>query len=192
VLAGCGRETPELPPLDPSAEILAFGNSLTHGTGASAEASYPAVLADRLGRDVINAGKPGEVSGDGRRRLPGVLDETEPDLVLLCHGGNDFLQDNDPEDVRDNLTVMVRQARERDIPVVLIGVPGRSLSLSTSPIYAKVAAAMDLVLVEDAVASILGDSELRSDRIHPNADGYRRLAEAVHEKLVEAGAVDRP
>lgn len=192
LLFGCGRETPELPALAPTAEILAFGDSLTHGTGAAADASYPAVLGRRIEREVINAGKPGELSGEGRQRLPALLAETEPDLLLLCHGGNDFLQNNDPDVVRANLSAMIRQARDHGVPVVLIGVPGRSLTMATSPVYESVATELGVPIVADAVANILDDEALRSDRIHPNAEGYRRLAEAVHEKLIEAGAVPGP
>lgn len=188
-LAACGGP-PELPRLAPGATILAFGDSLTHGTGARPEESYPAVLERRLGRRVIRSGVPGELSAEGRQRLPGVLDRVAPDLLILCHGGNDILRGRDPEATRANLVAMVRAARQRDIPVVLIGVPARGLFIDTAGLYYTVAEETGIPLEDEALAAIISEQSLKSDRIHPNAAGYRELARAVHALLAAAGAVD--
>lgn len=190
-LAGCG-EPPELPRLPAGATILAFGDSLTHGTGAAPEASYPAVLERRLGRRVVRSGVPGELSAEGRARLPGVLDRVAPDLVILCHGGNDILRGHDLDATRDNLAAMVRAARQRNIPVILVGVPERGLFLDTADLYYAVAGEAGVPLEDEALAAILGDAALKSDRVHPNAAGYRELARAVHSLLAAAGAVAAP
>lgn len=187
-LAGCGGP-PEVPRLPAGATILAFGDSLTHGTGAAPGASYPAVLERRLGRRVVRSGVPGELSAEGRARLPGVLDRVAPDLVILCHGGNDILRGHDLDATRDNLEAMVREARRRDIPVILVGVPERGLFLDTADLYYAVAEEAGIPLEDEALAAILGDAALKSDRVHPNAAGYRELARAVHALLAASGAV---
>lgn len=187
-LAGCGGP-PEVPRLPAGATILAFGDSLTHGTGAAPGASYPAVLERRLGRRVVRSGVPGELSAEGRARLPGVLDRVAPDLVILCHGGNDILRGHDLDATRDNLAAMVREARRRDIPVILVGVPERGLFLDTADLYYAVAEEAGIPLEDEALAAILGDAALKSDRVHPNAAGYRELARAVHALLAASGAV---
>lgn len=193
LLAACGGDVPTLAPLPADARVLAFGDSLTRGTGAREAESYPAVLARRIGRTVVNAGIPGELSAEGRARLPGVLDETRPDLLVLLHGGNDILRGRDRDALRANLRAMVDAARQRDVPVVLVGVPDRSLlSLDTAEVYRTLAERFNVPLVDEAVADILSESELRSDRIHPNAAGYRRLAAAVHDTLARSGAVAEP
>lgn len=194
-LLGCGgrNEVPSLPPLAGEARILAFGDSLTRGTGAgNPEASYPAALAHRLTVEVINAGVPGELSAAGADRLPGLLERERPDLLLLCHGGNDLLRNRDEGALRENLRRMVDSARDMDIPVVLIGVPARAWPLRTAGLYRELAEELNVPLVEDAVAGILRDESLRADPIHPNADGYAHLAKAVHALLVETGAVPPP
>src|SRR5689334_3891381 len=81
----CGSKN-RIDKLDANATLLAFGDSLTFGTGASPSEAYPAVLERSIGRKVVNAGVPGETSGQGLERLPEVLDEVKPKLLVLCHG----------------------------------------------------------------------------------------------------------
>ena len=188
VLAGC-TPPPELEPLAADAVVLAFGDSLTFGTGAGTGESYPEVLSGLIGRTVVNAGVPGEVSTDGLLRLPALLDREQPALLLLCHGGNDQLQRLDPARLADNLRAMIRLARDRNIAVVLIAVPAPGLSLRPLPLYAGIADEFGLAADLETVADILGDRALKSDYIHPNAAGYRRLALAVADLLRAAGAV---
>ena len=188
VLAGC-TPPPELEPLAADAVVLAFGDSLTFGTGAGPGESYPEVLSGLIGRTVVKAGVPGEVSTDGRERLPALLDREQPALLLLCHGGNDQLQRLDPARLADNLRAMIREARDRNIAVVLIAVPAPGLSLRPLPLYAGIADEFGLAADLETVADILGDRALKSDYIHPNAAGYRRLALAVADLLRAAGAV---
>jgi lysophospholipase L1-like esterase len=187
VLCGCG-ESPQLPRMGADAVILAFGDSLTHGTGASEAQSYPAILARLSGREVINAGVPGEISADGLERLPGLLDEHQPDLLVLCHGGNDFLRRLDTGATADHLRRMIRLAHERGAGVLLVGVPQFGLFLNAAPLYAEVADETGVPHLDWIIPEVLGDASLKSDTVHPNAAGYRRIAEAVHQSLVEAGA----
>ena len=188
VLAGCTPQ-PELEPLAADAVVLAFGDSLTFGTGAAPGEGYPEVLSGLIGRTVVKAGVPGEVSADGLLRLPALLDREQPALLLLCHGGNDQLQRLDPARLADNLRAMIREARDRNIAVVLIAVPAPGMSLRPLPLYAGIADEFGLAADLETVADILGDRALKSDYIHPNAAGYRRLALAVADLLRAAGAV---
>lgn len=189
LLGACGAPEPGLPALANDAVILAFGDSLTRGTGAPAGLGYPEVLAEIGGREVINAGVPGELSSAGLGRLAALLDRTQPTLLLLCHGGNDLLRKLDPGRLRDNLEAMIALARERGIAVLLIGVPRPGLLLNTAEVYREVAAATSTPLEQDALAEILGDAASKSDAVHPNAAGYRRLAERIRQRLVELGAL---
>ena len=188
-LAACSTSTPPLPQLAPDAVVLAYGDSLTYGTGAGGDQSYPAVLERLVRRRVINGGVPGELSGDGAKRLPALLDEHRPQLLILCHGGNDLLRKRDADNIETNLRTMIGLARERNIPVVLVGVPRPGLLLSVPDFYRKIAREFGLPLEAEVLPQIEGDRALKSDSIHPNADGYRLLAQRIYALMRSAGAV---
>jgi lysophospholipase L1-like esterase len=188
-LTACGNDDARIPPLAPDAVILAFGNSLTYGTGARDYQSYPAVLAERTGRQVVNAGVPGEETDRGLRRLPGLLDRHRPGLLILCHGGNDILRKRPTATTVANLRKMVSLARERSIPVVMIAVPNIGLFLSPADFYEEVADDMGVPIEDEILADVLGDNRYKSDHVHPNAAGYALIAEALQALLTEHGAL---
>ena len=168
---------------------MPFGDSLTHGNGAATEESYPAVLARLSSRKVINAGVSGEQTGPGLKRLPGLLEQHKPELVILCHGGNDFLRKKDMGKMESNLRTMINLAESKNIPVVLLGVPRPGLFLSSADVYQKIAESSKVVFIEDLVADVLSDNLLKSDTVHPNNDGYRVMAETIYSVLKEKGAL---
>jgi lysophospholipase L1-like esterase len=190
LLAACESGPPKLAKLPADGVVLAFGNSLTFGTGARAEASYPAVLQELIGRRVVRAGVPGEVTAQGLARLPGVLDAENPNLLILIHGGNDLLRRKSPQRIAANLRAMVNLASERSVAVVLIGVPNLGLILGRSAgFYQELAEELGLHYDGAALPEILKQPALKSDAIHPNAQGYRKLAESVAELLRKSGAI---
>jgi acyl-CoA thioesterase-1 len=187
-LAACGSGA-KLPQLPADAKILAFGDSLTFGTGANPEQSYPAVLQALIGRGVVNAGVPGEITAEGLERLPALLDEYQPKLLILCHGGNDFLRNLGEQGAADNIRAMIRLAKDRGVGVVLVPVPKFGILLSPPEFYAKIAGEFGIPHEAGVLSSIIRNSELKSDPVHPNGQGYRMMAEAVAATLKEAGAI---
>src|SRR5262245_371196 len=183
---GCGQKA-KLPPLAPDAVVLAFGDSLTYGTGANEEESYPAQLARMTGRRVVREGVPGEVSATGLARLPAALDEHKPRLLILCHGGNDFLQRRSKSEAAANVRAMIQLAKGRGVEVLLIGTPEPGFTLSAPEFYAEIAKEFRIPYESAVLASILKDSTLKADQVHPNAKGYRVMAEKVFELLKRSG-----
>ena len=188
LLAACER-APTLTKLSPHDVIVAFGDSLTHGTGASEPTSYPAVLALITGRTVINAGVPGDTTTSGLARLPKVLNEYKPRLVLLCLGGNDMLRKQPEVSTENNLRLMVQTIRASGAEVMLIGVPEPKLFGGAPDFYTRIAEDMKLPLERDVLNDVLKDNRLKSDPIHANAAGYRQVAERLATFLKEAGAI---
>jgi lysophospholipase L1-like esterase len=188
VASGCSQQ-PKLAPLPTDAVLLAFGDSLTYGTGASEEESYPAQLARVTGRRVVRDGVPGEVSEAGLARLPAALDEYRPRLLLLCHGGNDFLRRLPRERAADNVRAMIRLAKARGIDVLLIGTPEIGFTLTPPDFYAAIAKQFGIPYEGDVLTRILRNGELKSDQVHPNAKGYLLMAERVAELLRKSGAL---
>jgi acyl-CoA thioesterase-1 len=188
-VTGCGRSGVKMERLPADAVILAFGDSLTFGTGAATERSYPAQLEKLVNRKVVAAGVPGEVSAAGLARLPSVLEQVQPKLVILCHGGNDFLRQLGEAQAANNIRAMIKLARERGAAVALIGVPKPGLFPSQAGIYSDIGGEFAIPVDNASIKSILTDNALKSDLIHPNAAGYARLAQAVADMLRNAGAI---
>ena len=188
-MTGCGRSKAPLQKVDPDGTIVAFGDSLTYGTGAQENESYPAVLAQLIGRDVVRAGVPGEVTAQGLARLPALLDQHRPRLVIVCLGGNDMLRKVGEAEIRQNLRGIIRTLKERGIAVVLVGVPRPALLTSAPEFYAELSKEFGVPYEGQVVTSVLYSAELKSDPIHPNAAGYRKMAEAIAALLRSAGAL---
>ena len=186
--AACGQR-PKLERLPESAVVLAFGDSLTYGTGADEAESYPAQLQTLIGRRVVGAGVPGEVTSQALERLPGALDEYAPRLLLLCIGGNDFLRRLGNAQAERNVRAMVQLARSRGVAVVLIATPEPGLLPSPPAFYGAVARDFGLPYEDAVITEVLKDTSLKSDPIHPNARGYRLIAERVAERLKKSGAI---
>jgi lysophospholipase L1-like esterase len=186
--AGCGDE-PKLSRLPGDAVVLAFGDSLTFGTGAAENESYPAQLEKLIGRRVVRAGVPGEVTAQALARLPSALDEHAPRLLLLCIGGNDFLRRLGNSQAEANVREMVKLARSRGVEVLLIGTPEPGISVTPPAFYAGIAKQFTLPYEEAAIGDVLRDASLKSDPIHPNAQGYGVIAGRLAERLRKSGAI---
>jgi acyl-CoA hydrolase len=193
-LAGCGRR--KLGRAVPAgATVLALGDSLTFGTGATPETSYPAVLATLSGWQVVNAGVPGDTSAQALERLPALLQEHQPALVLVSIGGNDLLRRLPEADTRANVQRICELAQGAGAQVLLLAVPRPSVaaafvgSLSDHPLYANVSLALKLPLHAQGWASVLADESLRSDPIHANARGYAQMAQRVFDAALAQGLV---
>jgi lysophospholipase L1-like esterase len=183
-------ESYTLEKLPDNATILAFGDSLTYGTGASSEKDYPSVLAELTELDIINAGIPGEISAEGDSRLPALLDQHQPELLILMHGGNDILRKIPAEETQKNLNNMIRAAKQRGIAIILLGIPQPGLLfMDSAEIYQLLAETHKIPADLETIPFILGKNKLKSDLIHPNDNGYQLLAENILQLLQETGAI---
>lgn len=184
LLTACG---PDVPNLDsPGSTIVCLGDSITSGVGAAGQ-PYPALLSEKLGVEVINAGVPGDTSEDGLARVDEVLAQ-DPWMVIVELGGNDILRQVTPARSEAALRkILDRLLAARVVPVLVeIEVPFRG---RYAEVFERIDDDYDIPVVEDALGEILLDADLKADPIHPNAAGQQVLAEAIAdvvEPIVEA------
>lgn len=177
-------------PLQDEERVLAFGDSLTYGSGAHSQ-SYPSQLQNIIQKEVINAGIPGETSSQGLKRLPALLQKHHPKLVILCHGGNDIIQKSSKITLKENLVKMIKMSKNIGAQVLLVGVPDFYLfGFTTDDLYEKVAKQENILYEGEILSKIENDPALKSDRIHPNAKGYGLMAKAFAEILREYKIVE--
>ncbi|BEP92671.1 arylesterase [Acidovorax sp. A79] len=196
-LAGCGRKAPRAQAVPTGATVLALGDSLTSGVGASADTAYPAVLARLTGWKVVNAGVSGDTSAQALERLPALLQSHQPALVIVGIGGNDFLRRQSASTTRANIVRICTEARASGAQVLLVAVPELSLlaastgRLGDHALYEEVATQLEIPLHSKGWSGVLSDARLRSDQIHANAAGYERFAQGLVETLKDTGLLAR-
>lgn len=192
LLAACGKKTVTGQKVAAGAPVLALGDSITFGTGASAETSYPAVLAKLTSWNVINAGVPGDTSAQALSRLPALLQEHAPQLVLVSIGGNDFLRRLPEAETRANVRQICEIAKASGAQVLLVAIPGFSAAtaitgtFSDHPMYAEIAQSLKLPLHANGWSTVLSNPALRSDQIHANAQGYEQFARSLQAAATTA------
>ncbi len=191
-LAACSGKTRESP-LPSGAKVLALGDSLTAPHGVQPQEAWPTLLGQKTGWQVINGGVSGNTSTDALARLPALLEEHQPQLVLITLGGNDMLRKQPQNQTVANLERMIDMSRARGAKVVLLATPKPSLagavfnSLSPPDFYAEIAKDKKVPLIEEAIPKVLSDTNLKGDQIHPNAAGHARLGELIHAELKTIG-----
>ncbi len=171
--------------------LVAFGDSLTAGYGVDLTEAWPERFQELLDAGghavrVVNAGVSGETSAGGLRRLPWVLDrQPAAAAIVIALGGNDGLRGIPPDSMAQNLAAMVHEAQGRGLAVLLSGVPsppelGEDYQAAFTEAFRQVAGETGVPLLPSLLEGVAGVRELnQGDRIHPNAEGARRLAENV-------------
>ena len=189
--SGCSRSPkPDARTLPKDATLLCLGDSLTFGYGATPETSYPARLEQLTGHPVKNAGANGDTAEGALQRLPALLENNKPGLVLVSIGANDFLRNLPLERTRASLRQIVETVKATT-QVVLVAEPrpvalaAFTGSLNDHEVYAEVASETGVPLFGGGWSHVLSRAELRSDQIHANAEGYRVFAERLAAWLRE-------
>ena len=190
-ITACGSKGKERP-LPAGSIVVALGDSITQGVGASEESSWPALLARSSGWRVINAGVSGDDSAQALARLPALLREYKPALVIVSIGGNDFLRAQPSSATRANIAAILRSVKESGSRAVLIGVPkltlGAALGIfSDHELYEELAKEHGVPLLSDAWGDVMKQSRLMSDQIHPNAAGYAEFTASLEKFLRKQG-----
>lgn len=171
--------------------LLVMGDSLSAAYGIEAEQGWVSLLQQRLGEkaEVVNASISGETSSGGANRLPDLLGQHEPDIVLLELGGNDGLRGLPPGQFEANMTAMIEASRKAGAEVLLLGIDippnyGQAYRDAFTGVYRRLADDHDLVLLPFLLDGVALEEELmQSDGIHPTEEAQPIILDNVWPKL---------
>ena len=163
--------------------IVAFGDSLVAGRGASAGRDFAAVLSGRLGEPIINAGRSGDTTASALARVDRDVLSRNPRIVIVVLGGNDFLRRVPQQETWANLATIVERIRRRGAAVIIVGVGVGLFSDAYGAGFDALARKTSAALVPDVLDGIIGRAELMSDAIHPNDRGYALMADRIEPAL---------
>ena len=163
--------------------VIAFGDSLTAGYGASAGEDYPSRLSAMSGIVVVNAGRSGDTTESALGRIENDVLSGNPRIVIVGLGGNDFLGGIAVQSTEANLRTIIRKIQGTGAMVVLLAFRFPSLTANYEDMYERVASEEGCLLVARTLKGILTDPALRSDQIHPNARGYDLMAQRMTKPL---------
>lgn len=180
LLTACGGPEPVTLRGD---NIICFGDSLTFGTGAPRDKSYPAQLAEMIGQPVINSGIPGDTTDRALQRLERDVLSKSPRIVLITLGGNDLKNGVDKKTAFKNLKDIVDTIQARGALVVFGGIRLLFWDRGYEEEYEKLAAETGALLVPDILGGLMGHEELMHDTIHPNGAGYKIMAQKFYTRI---------
>lgn len=159
-------------------DIIAFGDSLIYGTGASEGRDFVTLLSRKTGKPIINLGVPGNTTEDGVARLS-TLDRYNPKIVILLLGGNDRLRNVPRETTFSNLERIIENLHQRGAIVLLLGIRGSILNDQYRDKFDRLHEKYKTAYVPDVLEGLFGTREFMADQIHPNDAGYARIAERI-------------
>jgi lysophospholipase L1-like esterase len=162
--------------------IVAFGDSLVFGYGATTENDFVSVLSRAVGEPIINLGVSGNTTADGLARIDQVIAQ-KPRITLVLLGGNDFLRKVDRTQTFSNLRTIVTKIQDSGSVVVLLGVRGGLIIDSADGLYEDLAKETGSAYVSNVLEGLFGDARYMADAIHPNDVGYTKVAEKVYPVL---------
>jgi len=174
--------------------LLVVGDSLSTAYGMEVQSGWVALLGKRLKQEkldyqVVNASVSGDTTANGLTRLPRLLAQHKPAIVIIELGGNDGLRGLSLEQMKHNISAMATKAKSRRARVLLVGIQlppnyGKSYTERFQSIYREIAAEQRVALVPSLLEGIAARNELmQPDRIHANARAQPRMLENVWAHL---------
>jgi lysophospholipase L1-like esterase len=183
ILTGCGEAQWEVKNPRPAGDVVvAFGDSLTYGEGAAPEASFPQHLARMTGRDIVNEGHNGDTTAGALRRVDRVL-MLQPSVVIVVLGGNDILRRVPAEETRKNLRAVFQKLQQSGALVVYGAIDPPFIGKNWTARIRDVCREEGVLYVDAVMKGLWNDRTKMADRVHPNGDGYRVVAERIHAVL---------
>ncbi|WP_323752598.1 arylesterase [Marinobacter sp.] len=182
------------PALANHSTLLVVGDSLSAAYGVPSETAWVELLRHRLDREnvswqVVNASISGETTDGGLRRLPRLLEQNEPDVVVIELGGNDGLRGFPPNVIEANLAKMIELTLEADATPILVGIQippnyGQRYTQMFSDIFPALSDRYEVGLVPFFLEGIYDqESLMQGDGIHPTEEAQPLLLENIWPQL---------
>lgn len=164
--------------------IVCFGDSLTAGGGVKPGEDYPSRLAEYLPLPVINAGCGGDTSGDALNRLETDVLSKDPLLVIVELGGNDFLLKLPAQKTVSNISQIADKIISHGAMVVIVDISPGIVLTEYRRAFAKIAREKSVIFLPNILGTIMTNSRLKSDYIHPNREGYKIIAQRIYRGIM--------
>ena len=180
-----------------AANIVVFRESISAAKGIEVNKGWVVKLQHKLTQQknnqytVINASVSGETTTGGLTRLPMVLKQHQPKVLILELGGNDGLRGQSPKLMQQNLQAMIKQAQQQKVTVLLLGMKippnyGKAYTQAFEKVFAQVAKQQKVAFVPFFLEGVGGNNQLmQADNIHPNAQAQDKLVQNVWVQLQE-------
>lgn len=181
-LFGCAKQ--EIRNIDSKGKnIICFGDSITFGYGVNPGEDYPSVLSKISGKQIINAGVDADTTVEALKRLNSDVLDKEPFLVIIEFSGNDFLKKIPIEITEKNIKKMIDKIQARDSMVALVDTSAGFFLPEYRRILRKIAKEKGAIFVPEVLSSIITNPNMKSDFLHPNAEGYKLIAERINHAI---------
>lgn len=182
-VTGCAKR--EIKNIDSKGtNIICFGDSITFGYGANPGEDYPTALSKMIDIPVINAGIDGDTSVEALKRIESDVLERDPLLVIIEFGGNDFLRKISKETTLKNLKQMIDKIQEKGAMVAIVDISAGMLLSEYRAAFSNIAREKQVVFISNILSGIITNPHLKSDFMHPNADGYKMIAQRIYRTLI--------
>ncbi|QEO56880.1 arylesterase [Francisella marina] len=164
--------------------IVAFGDSLTAGYGVDKYDNYPSQLSRMIGEPVINMGVSGETTGQALLRIEDVV-QANPKIVMVSLGANDLRKRIPAKEAFANLKRIVNILQANGALVIIGGLDIPYYKNDYAEDYINFAKSYGCLLVPNVLEGVIGNKDLMVDAVHPNAKGYRIMANQFYNVIKE-------
>ncbi len=183
LLGGCAKR--EIKNIDSKGtNIVCFGDSITFGYGANPSEGFPAQLSQMTKFTVINAGIDGDTSFEAIKRGESDILDRDPLLVIIEFGGNDFLRKIPMSTTLKNIEEMIKKIQSKGAMVAIADISTAIVMSNYGKEFKFLSQRYNTIFIPNLLSGILTDSSLKSDFIHPNADGYKIIAQRIYRVTI--------
>ena len=183
LLIGCAQR--EIKNLDSKGKtIICFGDSITFGYGVVPGEDYPTQLGKLMDIPIVNSGVDADTSAMALKRLDADVFVKDPFLVIVEFTGNDFIKKLPMEETKKNIAEIVDRTQARGIMVAIADVSAGFFLMDYRMMLDKIAYQKGAIFIPGLLSGIITTPSLKSDFIHPNAAGYKLVAERVYLGII--------